>query len=544
MNRYIRLFSLLILAIFKTTQPLNQVAIIFIGDQLSHRAFEKAAPHTVGGIREFIDNGILYNNAYFPYARTSTGPGHATINTGTLPKIHGIIANYWYNENNKKIASDHDDNENLGMFSPKGIIKKGKSAFNMKADGISDQIMMASTPDEKNFAMALSLKSRAAIFSAGQLGKAIWFDTKHGGKFTSSKAYYNELPSWLTKFNKKLHGLKTAHWTLQYPQKSKAYNFAKLKYGFSRLPTLIDKTVSLDFYNQDKHKKHHKYDPFIYSPQSNKVLLDLAEEYLKETLAQKPNKILLWISLSSLDKVGHIFGSDSLEYIDTIYHIDHYLAEFMAHVRSIIPENKIIFALMADHGSTPIVEYLKEEKCSLAHRILVKPLEQEINQHIEQQYGVKNCIKEIGVPSIFLNHEELALVKTRQKNKIIRDIKTIFRKQPGIKQIWTYDDLAHAPCYSNDFTSYYKNQLFPGRSGALIYQTYPYTCVSKGTLGTDHESCYDYTTHVPLLIYQPGKTSKRTIKDRVSMTQFAPTLAQKLSIPSPSACLENPLPEK
>ena len=29
---------------------------------------------------------------------TETGPGHATLSTGTMPSVHGICANIWYSE--------------------------------------------------------------------------------------------------------------------------------------------------------------------------------------------------------------------------------------------------------------------------------------------------------------------------------------------------------------------------------------------------------------------------------------------------------------
>ena len=543
-----KLFINLLLAfilIHKTTNALDQIAIVIIVDQCAHYAFEKIAPYTQGGIRELLDKGIIYNNAHFPYARTSTGPGHATINTGTLPKNHGIVANYWFNTDGKKIPCDYDASENAAIFSPEGVYKTRKSAANARVDGISEQVMLASTPLEPCKIIAISLKSRAAVFLAGHCrAETIWYDKK-SGNFTSSKAYYKNLPTWLTNFNnqKKIFLKNNFTWKLFHQKNNPAYSMVKDNYEFARLPTLINKTVDISFFQKDLHKKHPQFDPFSYMPESNKILLDLAEASLKKTLQENPKKILLWISLSSLDKIGHVFGPDSYEYIDTLYRIDDYLKHFMQTVRTIIPENKILFAFTADHGVTPLVELMQQEDFSQAQRILTGPLEQNMNELIKKNYDIESIIKEIDIPSIFVNTKKITHLKEKEKNQLLNDLKEVLLKHRGIKNVWTYQELENTFSQPNDFTTYYKNQIFPGRTGSLIYQTFPYAYVTNDTKGTGHVSPYDYTTHVPLILYQPGKTQNKTITQRVSMTQLAPTLAQKLSIQRPSACVEDQLPE-
>ncbi len=312
-------------------------------------------------------------------------------------------------------------------------------------------------------------------------------------------------------------------------------------YSFARLPSSINKQLSHDFIKKDTHKDHHCFNFVTYSPQSNKLLFDLAEDFLKNSSNEKFNKVLLWISLSSLDKIGHLYGPQSLEYIDTLYHIDLYLKTFMNNVKTIIPEEKIFYALTADHGSTPMVEYLQNAKFSLAQRILTPKLEKKMNKKIEKKYCITDCVKEVDVPSIFLDNSKLKHLSVKEKKSLLFDLKHYLKKQKGIKNVWTHEELEKAPAQINDFTMYYKNQLFPGRTGSLLYQTYPYTYVSDDPLGTGHVSCYEYTTHVPLIFYKPGKTKSKLCKERISMAQFAPTLAIELSIPSPSACIENAL---
>src|SRR5690606_12047290 len=45
----------------------------------------------VGGFKRLVIDGFNCKNNHFNYAPTYTGPGHASVYTGTSPAIHGII---------------------------------------------------------------------------------------------------------------------------------------------------------------------------------------------------------------------------------------------------------------------------------------------------------------------------------------------------------------------------------------------------------------------------------------------------------------------
>lgn len=317
----------------------------------------------------------------------------------------------------------------------------------------------------------------------------------------------------------------------------------KNNYDYARLPSIINKKMTSELFKKDHYKKHHPYSFITYSPQSNKLLLELAQDCLQQALKEKPNKILLWISLTSLDKVGHIYGPDSIEYVDTIYHIDHYLKDFMNVISNTIPHSKITYALTADHGSTPIVELEQKKGFNLAQRLLTNTLQKDLNNFVEKKYGIQKCVQKIYAPSVFLNHSSIATLDQSSQKALQHDIKQFIKKQPGVKNVWTYQELNKLSVTKDDTITYFKNQLFDGRMGSILYQTYPYVYSTESLRGTGHISCYDYTTHVPLIFYQPTRTSKKIISEPVSMTQCAPTLAQILSIPTPAACLDKPLPQ-
>jgi predicted AlkP superfamily pyrophosphatase or phosphodiesterase len=52
-----------------------------------------------GGFKRLLEDGAWFGNAHHGHAVTLTGPGHASVLTGTHPYRHGIIANEWTDRN-------------------------------------------------------------------------------------------------------------------------------------------------------------------------------------------------------------------------------------------------------------------------------------------------------------------------------------------------------------------------------------------------------------------------------------------------------------
>ncbi|MCC6654944.1 MAG: alkaline phosphatase family protein, partial [Flavobacteriales bacterium] len=48
---------------------------------------------STGGFKRLIGEGAFLRDMHYNYAPTHTGPGHASIYTGTTPHDHGIVAN-------------------------------------------------------------------------------------------------------------------------------------------------------------------------------------------------------------------------------------------------------------------------------------------------------------------------------------------------------------------------------------------------------------------------------------------------------------------
>ena len=57
-----------------------------------------------GGFKRLLNEGFSCENAMIPYAPTITACGHTCIYTGSVPAIHGITGNDWFDYKQNSIV--------------------------------------------------------------------------------------------------------------------------------------------------------------------------------------------------------------------------------------------------------------------------------------------------------------------------------------------------------------------------------------------------------------------------------------------------------
>lgn len=529
-------FLLLILPNNTYARRIPRLAVIFVFDQFSYEYIPKLARHMRGGIRLLLHHGIVYENAYMPHSLPTTAPGHATLNTGALPKDHGIVANKFKYSDGRMIGADDAPVKTSAVLAPHGVYEYGKGPHNIMVDGISDQMALATQPGKKRTSYSLSFKSRAAICTAGHAGKAIWLDEK-SGQFTSSKAYFDCLPNWLVSFNNHV-GLDQPYvWHKAWPRNRCAYNFKHINnYEYACAKPLVDTIIT-------KSSGKNPYDLLLKTPRANQVLLNLALACINAHMTRYGDEqLLLWVCIGSLDKIGHDYGPDSLEAIDLIYHFDRQLYHFMKCLQDSVPAREIVYVLTADHGVTSIPELVACDGYNPARRVNPVDMADRVNTVLEQKYNIKQFIQGIYAQNVYIDIAALESLKVIQQKQIIHDTKELLRAELGIKNVWTAKELIHS-CYElPTIESFYKNQLYLGRSGHLIMQPFPYNIITTKECGTCHRTPYERDTHVPIIIYQKGELGKQVIDNKVWAPQIANTLSYIMQIPKASASTFKILP--
>lgn len=267
--------------------------------------------YSENGFKRLMQEGFNVKNMHYNYVPTTTGPGHASIYTGTTPKNHGIVANDWYSRKKNKMTYCAEDEQVFLVDSQndhKGEINGySRSPKNMKSLTITDELKLFSNGRSK--VIGTSLKDRAAIFPAGHLADyAFWYNTETGNFITSS--YYSKsLPKWLQKFNNQhqADSLLNLTWNPLRPitdYKNSSPDSTTLEKVF------IGKGKATFPYNlKTLRKKNGNFALIPQVPFGNTLLTQMAKAIISgEEMGKNQEIDFLTISYSSTDYLGHGFS--------------------------------------------------------------------------------------------------------------------------------------------------------------------------------------------------------------------------------------------
>src|SRR5262245_34919493 len=81
-----------------------RLVVTVVVDQLRADYLQQFNRHGKNGFRTLLDQGMVFENARYPYLVTVTCAGHATIGTGTLPHRHGMINNTWWQRKERALT--------------------------------------------------------------------------------------------------------------------------------------------------------------------------------------------------------------------------------------------------------------------------------------------------------------------------------------------------------------------------------------------------------------------------------------------------------
>ena len=517
------------------TQPKLVVGIVV--DQMRWdyltRYYQLFQPN--GGFRRMLGDGFSFDNTQVPYTPTVTACGHTCVYTGSVPALHGIVGNNWWeNRLNKGMYCSEDKSvkgvgsrtEEDGQMSPK----------NMLTTTVCDELRLSN-----NFAskvIGIAIKDRGAILPAGHSANAAyWYEAKTGN-FISSTYYMTELPGWVQNFNNRklpdsLYGLgwKPALPTTTYatyataddkPYESKP--FGKEAVGF---PYDLSKFVGKD------------YSKISSTPWGNTLTAELAKAaVIAEKLGQGSATDFLAVSFSSPDYIGHSFGPNSWENVDDYVRLDQELGKFFQFLDERLGSKSYTVFLTADHAVAHVPGFLKENRIP-GGLLDMSGMMKDMNLQIKQRFGIDNAIASIMNEQVYLSRKRMDTAKAdvmEIKNFIVQYL----MKEENITHAFASDDILITPLPAS-IREMYANGFHPSRSGDVIFIPKPGYFIG-GNTGTTHGSPFQYDTHIPMLWYGWG-IKKGSSQRMVYMTDIAPTVAAILKLQAPSGNVGHVLQE-
>jgi hypothetical protein len=556
--------------------PRPRLAVLIVFDQMRGDFIDRWRPlFGEGGFRRLQDDGAWFVDCHYPYATTTTGPGHASVLAGCSAERHGIVNNDWYDAQAGEavycateprydrvpalLRAEEPAEGAEGPAGGKGTVGKKKqvgsgSPGRLLSPTVGDALKDAT--GGKGRVIGLSLKDRSAILPVGRRPDgAYWFDTA-SGSFVTSTYYRDSLPAWLGEFNK---GRPADRWfghdwvrlrtDLDYEKFSGPDDVPGEGKGVGRLGGVYQgRTFPHPMTGGLGKPGRNYYEAVTTSPFGNDLLLDLVKRAVEaENLGRHEAPDLLTVSFSSNDLIGHVWGPDSQEVLDVTLRSDLVVRDLLAFLDEKVGAGQYLVALTADHGICPLPEVESHKSHPQARRVAVAKLVAGAEKSLAEQFGTAadakaHWLEHASPPWLYVNRR-LAAEHGRSAAEVAQALAGWLAKQPGIARAYTRAQLEGPAPADDPLFVPMRRSYHPARCGDVGVVLEEYCLLGTGIIdtGTMHGTPYDYDTHVPLLVYGPGVRPGRR-PERVTPQATAAVFAEAMGIPRPRDA-EAPVPE-
>lgn len=494
-----------------------------------------------GGFKRMIQDGFMLKNAHYNYAPTVTGPGHASVYTGTTPAIHGIIGNEFYDKNSKTLVNCVEDS----LYKPIGNdAANGKiSPARLISTTVTDELKLFTQKRAK--VIGVSMKDRGAVLPAGHLADAAyWYDSK-SGKFISSTYYMSKLPDWVVKFNAQNLADKylSQDWQPllpieQYTESGADNSPYERKFTGMEHSTFPYKLAQL-------RSKNDNFALLTSTPFSNDYLTQMAmTALLAEQMGKDEVTDFLCVSYSAPDAIGHAKGPNAVEVEDTYLRLDRNLEELLQKLDKEVGKGNYTVFLTADHAVADVPQYLKDNKIPAGY-FGGGNLKSKLDEYLSTYYPNKSFIENISNQQIFLNHnafQQDPRASGMEMFLVTELIGKYLMTMAGVANYYTEALLRQGNFEEGGIRGSLIRGYHAKRSGDIIFLLEPGWIESSTMQGTTHGSPYSYDTHVPILFYGYGIKKGSSVRYH-RITDIAPTISALLKIKFPSGNTGQPVEE-
>src|SRR5690606_34291105 len=265
------------------------------------------------GFKKLVNEGFTFTNNHFDYMPTATGPGHASVYSGTTPSVHGVMGNSWYVRETGETINVIEVPGYEGVGALEGE-EGNKGPGNLLSTTVGDELRLHTNNRSK--VIGISRKDRGAILPAGHTGDAYWFEGSTGN-FITSTFFMEELPVWVKEFN----GRKLAEKYLMEPWETllPIEDYVESMEDDNPYERKFSGESALVFpHNLPELAKAEGVGVISSTPFSNDLILEMGIAAIEgEALGSRETPDLLALSFSATDAVGHQFGPSSIELQDT-----------------------------------------------------------------------------------------------------------------------------------------------------------------------------------------------------------------------------------
>lgn len=473
----------------------------------------KSKSGELGGFKFLMMNGSYFPHAEYDILPCMTGPGHATILSGSYPYTSGIILNDWFDTKAGRNVYCVED-ETQPIVGPAKDSEIGMSPMRFEGSTVGDEIKNAGYPSRN---ISIALKDRSSILLGGRRADlALWLSGKY--QWVSSRYYLKEgqLPDWVKNLNTSIENQRGKEfvWTTKEKQS-----------GLSHPPTPDPYTLKGTYGTSES----------LATPIGTELTTDAALAAINSLrLGHQEHMDMLTISYSSHDLLGHHFGPNARALEEMTVSEDRSISRLLNGLKKSFKNGleDVVIVFTADHGVAPTVDFLKSDRVDagyIENNVILEKVESSLNDAFGDPKPEK-WIRSINSFNLYLNEKALSLKKVNKTDVEIR-AKQALLTLPGIAHVVTKSEYLQHHLPPGFFARKFEKTYVASKNGDLV--AFPKAFYMQGPTKTTHITGYSYDRTVPLILF--GRPFQAGVySSRAEVVDIAPTLSFILGVLPPA----------
>jgi predicted AlkP superfamily pyrophosphatase or phosphodiesterase/peptidoglycan/LPS O-acetylase OafA/YrhL len=496
------------------------LVVAIVVDQLPAWAAQERWPLLPegGGFARLRREGTWVKELRYLHALTETAPGHAALFTGRTPRENGIVANVVVRDDLPGRPATSILEDPRTRLAGTAAIRPGASLARLEGDTVADALRAR---DPEAVIVAVSLKDRGALLGGGRRPTwAAWFDGDgRGGAALVTSSALPAVPGWATRLTPDLSPGSPLRWSLLDPAFVASHAATGddqegegVESGGRTFPHAIATAPD-------------RLRAFRASPMADEALVDLALEAVRRQ-RRPDHPMLLVLSLSANDYVGHTFGPDSWEAWDELLRLDGTLARLLTGLDQQVGPGGHAEVLSADHGMAPLPEVVAartpawcapgapdphERPCAPGLRLDDEEVRAALEVAVAKALGEParaarpaRWVEAFADPLVYLSAEARAAPPARRA-VIDGAVSAAAARLPGIAGSFALSGLPGTcpPAADESLPALVCRASRPEVGDVYLVPT-PGSFFWSGRTGSSHGSPYLYDRAVPLLARLPG----------------------------------------
>ena len=486
-------------------------------DQLRSDYLEAFAPlYLTDGFKRLLSEGLVYQNASYPFSPIDRASAVAALSTGVTPYYNNIVGERWMNRQTLRPVSCVDDAKYAGLQT-----SQTASPAQLSTSTIGDELKVATAG--KGLVFSIAPYRDAAVLSGGHAANgAFWIDDQ-SGEWCSSKYYFDSMPAWLSAYNNLHAPARKIEGTTWEPSNYLVGNFSYF------MQTGVQKPFKHVFSGSQRYREY-KACALV-----NEDVTALA----KQCIASNGMGIDRVTDLLCLTYYAGNYGHRSvaecqMELQDTYVRLDQEISRLIKDLEAQVGKERVLVVLTstgcADEDTADYAKYRIPSGTFYMSRTTNL-----MNMYFGALWGNGKYIEAHFRNNIFLNHRLFEVKKVSMSEAMSRSQEFLVQLS-GVRNVYTSLQLLTD---NNENLRKTRNGFSPERCGDIIIETAPgWKLLDEDT----QESQLARASFIPfpIIIYGAGTRAER-VSLPVTTERIAPTIARAIRIRAPNACSAEPL---